>query len=76
MSKLYKASKNYEAWKSKHDPHLKPWIYPEQNTLPKLHVDEILSIAETTGAEVIDETDAVEEAAEEELDLKIQDGDD
>jgi StAR-related lipid transfer protein 10 len=76
MSKLYKACKNYVAWKSKHDPHFKPWIFPEQNTLPKLNADEILSIVEATGADMIDETDALEETVEEELELKIPEADD
>jgi hypothetical protein len=72
MSKLHKACKGYDGWKAKHNPGLKPWLFPEQNTLPKLNLDDIRSMDEATAAEAIDETDAIE-TVDEENDLKIPD---
>lgn len=74
MNKIHKAAKAYPKWKSKHDPHLKPWIYPEQMTLPRLQMNQILSIEEQKNAKVIDETDA-KELLDKEDELNGENGD-
>ncbi|CAF1234430.1 unnamed protein product [Adineta ricciae] len=37
IKKLAKACTKYDKWKSKNDPHLKPWLYPDQLTVPRLN---------------------------------------
>lgn len=61
VKKLRKASINYEAWKSKHDPQLKPWRFPEQSAVVRLNPSDILSMDETSRAELIDETNVDQE---------------
>lgn len=61
LRKLHKACKNYPAWKNKNNPSLKPWIFPEQITLPKYDPKDILSFDVGVVSEMIDERDAVEE---------------
>ena len=41
MGKLHKACRNYGAWKTTHAPEHKPWLYPEQNSLPHLNPADI-----------------------------------
>uniref|UniRef100_A0A3Q2YAQ0 START domain-containing protein 10 n=1 Tax=Hippocampus comes TaxID=109280 RepID=A0A3Q2YAQ0_HIPCM len=41
MRKLYKASLKYPEWKRRHEPHLKPWMFPEQNASPRISVSEL-----------------------------------
>nr|CDS27925.2 PCTP protein [Hymenolepis microstoma] len=43
VSKLVKAARAYPEWKAKNSPSIKPWIYPEQNKLAPLNVQDILS---------------------------------
>ncbi|XP_033743458.1 START domain-containing protein 10-like [Pecten maximus] len=56
MSRIYKACKNYEAWKSMNNPRMKPWLYPEQMTLPRLDMTQIKPASEFTSTESIDES--------------------
>jgi len=58
MAKLQKACRNYNAWKAEHTPELKPWLFPEQNTLPRLNPADI-GKWELTALPVVDEADAV-----------------
>lgn len=55
MKKIYKAGLKYPEWKRKHDPGYKPWVYPEQNTLPSVSLTE-LSVQHADSLENIDET--------------------
>ncbi|XP_029816078.1 START domain-containing protein 10 [Manacus vitellinus] len=55
MKKIYKAGLKYPEWKRKHDPEYKPWVYPEQNTLPSVSLAE-LSVQHADSLENIDET--------------------
>jgi hypothetical protein len=41
MKKLAKACIKYDKWKSTHEPSYKPWLNPEQMTLPRYKPSEI-----------------------------------
>ncbi|KAM9795186.1 START domain-containing protein 10 [Neosynchiropus ocellatus] len=62
MRKIYKASVKYPEWKRKHNPSLKPWLYPEQNTLPCITAAE-LSVQRADSLENIDESSVGEDRA-------------
>ena len=68
ITRLHKACQGYESWKLEHDPGSKTWLYPDQSTLTPFNPADILSMNETTAAEVIDETNTkLESGAEAEL---------
>uniref|UniRef100_A0A8C4SPJ7 START domain-containing protein 10 n=1 Tax=Erpetoichthys calabaricus TaxID=27687 RepID=A0A8C4SPJ7_ERPCA len=69
MKKIYKACLKYPEWKRKHNPNLKPWVYPEQNTLPSINLAD-LSLQNADSLENIDESGLSEEK------LHISDEDD
>ena len=57
MTRIHKACKAYPAWKKGHSSrNFKPWLNPEQITLPRLNSADICSIEELQSCEVIDET--------------------
>lgn len=60
MRKIYKASLKYPEWKRKHNPSLKPWMFPEQNTLPSISASE-LTLQRADSLENIDESGANED---------------
>ncbi|XP_029439678.1 START domain-containing protein 10-like isoform X3 [Rhinatrema bivittatum] len=60
MKKIYKAGLKYTEWKRKHNPEFKPWVYPEQNTLPSVDIAE-LAIQHAHELENIDESGVSEE---------------
>ncbi|XP_028816181.1 START domain-containing protein 10 [Denticeps clupeoides] len=60
MKKIYKACQKYPEWKRKHNPNLKPWMYPEQNTLPCINVAD-LTVQRADSLENIDESGVNEE---------------
>ncbi|KAM9833717.1 START domain-containing protein 10 [Syngnathus typhle] len=60
MKKIYKASQKYPEWKRKHNPHLKPWTFPEQNALPCISLSE-LTLQRADSLENIDESGLSEE---------------
>lgn len=41
MKRIRKACLGYEAWKSKHSPSWKPWLFPEQITLPRVKLEDM-----------------------------------
>ncbi|NWI20654.1 STA10 protein, partial [Crypturellus soui] len=55
MKRMYRACLKYPAWKQKHNPHLKPWLFPEQSTLPPVALSE-LSVQHAASLENIDES--------------------
>lgn len=55
MKRMYKACLKYPDWKQRHNPCLKPWLFPEQSTLPALALSE-LSIQHAASLENIDES--------------------
>lgn len=60
MKKIYKAGLKYPDWKRKHNPSFKPWVYPEQNTLPTITLAE-LSLQHADSLENIDESGLTED---------------
>lgn len=60
MRKIYKASLKYPEWKRKHNPALKPWLFPEQNDLPCISLSE-LTVQRVDSLENIDESGVSEE---------------
>ncbi|KAK0060767.1 PCTP-like protein [Biomphalaria pfeifferi] len=58
IHRIYKAAKNYNSWKSKNNPDLKPWLNPEQmmTTLPRYNPADIVSDDKIMGSrESLDE---------------------
>ncbi|XP_068182361.1 START domain containing 14 [Antennarius striatus] len=56
LKSVHNAGQNYPDWKKKNSPHLKPWLYPEQNTLPMMDPTE-LSIQTADSLENTDDND-------------------
>ncbi|KAM3612385.1 uncharacterized protein V6R79_007877 [Siganus canaliculatus] len=54
MKCVHKAGQNYPEWKQQHSPSEKPWLYPEQCTLPMMDPNE-LSIQRADSLENVDE---------------------
>lgn len=54
IHRIHKASKKYPAWKIKHNPGYKPWLWPEQNKLPQADMSKLSAKVERVA--VIDET--------------------
>ncbi|TNN01472.1 hypothetical protein fugu_010854 [Takifugu bimaculatus] len=55
MKKIHKACLKYPEWKKGHNPGFKPWVYPDQSTLPRIPLSE-LSIQHAESLENIDES--------------------
>lgn len=55
MKDVYRAAQNYAVWKSKNSPDQKPWLYPEQSTLPTMDPAE-LSLQRADSLENVDES--------------------
>jgi len=47
MKKLSKACLKYEKWKSKNSPQFKPWLYPEQITVPRYTPSDVIEFDKT-----------------------------
>ncbi|KAK2912626.1 START domain-containing protein 10 [Channa argus] len=59
MKKIGKVCLKYSEWKQRHNPGFKPWLYPEQTTLPSIPLSE-LSIQHAESLENIDESSLAE----------------
>lgn len=55
MNHVLKAGKAYPEWKRQHSPDYKPWLYPEQSTLPMMDPAE-LSVQRADELEHVDES--------------------
>ncbi|XP_072251586.1 START domain containing 14 [Leuresthes tenuis] len=55
MKSVHKAGQNYLEWKRQNSPNQKPWLYPEQSTLPMMDPTE-LSIQRADSLENLDES--------------------
>jgi len=64
MKLLRKACRGYDRWKRQQRPQYKPWLCPEQNSLPQFNPADIRPMSETTEAAVIDERYAQQEETE------------
>ncbi|CAJ1065658.1 START domain-containing protein 10 [Xyrichtys novacula] len=65
LKKINKACLKYSTWKQGHNPGFKPWLYPEQTTLPSIPLTE-LSIQRAESLENIDESSLADTADREE----------
>lgn len=59
LKKISKACHKYPEWKAKNNPQLKPWLNPEQNKLPTIHIS-MLAIQHADSLEHIDESGLAE----------------
>ncbi|TUB03089.1 START domain-containing protein 10 [Bagarius yarrelli] len=55
MKRIARACVKYSAWKQKHNPDFKPWIFPEQSRLSSMALSE-LSLQHADSLENIDES--------------------
>ena len=56
ITKLHKACLAYNAWKAENKPDYKPWLFPEQSTLPLLDKADIYAMNNNgTAEEIVDE---------------------
>ncbi|XP_076005215.1 START domain containing 14 [Genypterus blacodes] len=59
MKCVHKAGQNYPEWKRQNSPDQKPWLFPEQSTLPMMDPAE-LSLQRADSLENVDESSAVD----------------
>jgi hypothetical protein len=65
MVKLHKACLSYNEWKATNEPDFKPWLFPEQSTLPLLNPADILSLNNNGTADEIIENEIQEDECSE-----------
>ena len=51
VSKLHRAATSYDEWKQKNGPGYKPWLWPEQNKLPKIIPEDVESVESDSSCE-------------------------
>ncbi|KAM5125312.1 START domain-containing protein 10-like [Mantella aurantiaca] len=60
LRKLHQACVQYPGWKKKNKPEYKPWLNPEQNSLPRISLSE-LSLQRAESLEHVDESELCED---------------
>ncbi|XP_035681930.1 START domain-containing protein 10-like [Branchiostoma floridae] len=77
MQKIHKAAMKYPAWKSQHKPAWKPWLYPEQITVPRVNYDDlspvVLAALPDSSSDIMEEMEALEEDFKDENFVKDED---
>ena len=64
IHKLQKTALEYPKWKAKHKPNDKPWLHPEQSSLPPFDPNDLITQNSDGVYEQVevDETDAMDES--------------
>lgn len=66
ITKLHRACQLYDEWKKENRPTYKPWLYPDQNTLPYLNPRDIVTMkTSATDPDLLRESDAMEDQMDE-----------
>jgi StAR-related lipid transfer protein 10 len=60
VNNLNKAAKGYPAWKAKHNPDHRPWIFPDQLEVPRIVWTDILEQSDLSTDPIIDESNVDE----------------
>ncbi|KAL5011783.1 hypothetical protein ScPMuIL_010334 [Solemya velum] len=72
IGRIHKACKDYSDWKRANNPQFKPWLFPEQMTLPHLDMTQIRPLsdvqAQCVSSESIDESGLLEDDIDEDDD--------
>jgi len=62
ITKLHRACLLYDEWKRDNEPTFKPWLYPEQSSLPLLKKGDIVAMKySNTCADFLSESTATED---------------
>ncbi|KAK3100725.1 hypothetical protein FSP39_024311 [Pinctada imbricata] len=69
ISRIQKGCKNYDSWKATHNPKYKPWLYPEQMTLPRIDMSSVQPMNDFGSLNSIDDESNVKEDEIDEEDI-------
>ncbi|XP_076117224.1 START domain-containing protein 10-like [Mytilus galloprovincialis] len=76
ITRIHKACLSYQKWKSTHNPNFKPWLNPEQMTLPRLNMADIKPLSEFNSRESLDDESCMKESDIGENDISDEDSSD
>lgn len=65
LKKLHKACMKYPSWKADASPNLKPWLFPEQQTLQRVDLAKCKPRDYKNNEEIVDESNLTETNAAE-----------